>query len=100
MKVTIPNGWRQLEVGEIRMEGDKALIGGQFKLSCLAGYPLTRYDSEVIRPSDKPKSFPKATFNPLSLVPNSILKGAKKLFSAPTSKERIQDYLKRSIKKA
>lgn len=94
----VPSGWRRREVGEVREDGDQFFVGGRWQISCMAGHEVTINDPNVICADWKPKNFRKKTsqtFNHLSLVPSSILKGAKKIFHIETTKEKVQKYLKR-----
>ena len=76
----LPKGWRRLEEGEIRQDGDKFYTNGAWNLSCMSGHEVTKHDLNVIRESWKAKTLSpkKHTFNQLSLVPSSILNGARK----------------------
>lgn len=102
----IPFGWRTLKVGECRRVGDKFYQNGRWQLSCLAGYEITELDPIVIRdisteigsPKHSKKKEPETRrdfFNPISLVPTSLLRGAMAAFHAETTSEKVQKYLKR-----
>jgi hypothetical protein len=99
----LPHGWRKLEMNEVRIAGDQYLLQNRWNPSELIGHPITTDGEFVIRNIEHEKelafSSPKKkkphTFNQLSLVPSSLLKGVQEFFCPKSSKEKVADYLKK-----